>query len=119
MTREELNDCICRLDKFIEGDVSYAVSVEIIKSWLVDIRDNGVTKTKKYTIEVIKEQDDGFLTLHPKGFVLGSKDNEGWNVQSYFTQKEINVMRENPNLAIDWSKVIIKPVEDNDDEKEV
>ena len=47
-----------------------------------------------------------------KGEVIISNLCEGSGYKTKFTQAEINELKQRDDLAIDWDKVIIKPVED-------
>lgn len=69
---------------------------------------------EKYTVEVFKT-DYGILNIDVKRdspFLGNSLDNEFY--KSHFTKLEIEKLKRRDDIAIDWDKAIIKPVEDDE-----
>ena len=69
---------------------------------------------EKYTVEVFKT-DYGILKKDVKRyspFLGNSLDNEFY--KSHFTKLEIEKLKRRDDIAIDWDKAIIKPVEDDE-----
>ena len=67
---------------------------------------------QKFNINIL-DNCEGYLKLNSetKQFIIaGSGEHDGW--KSYFTQAEINELKQRDDLAIDWDKAIIKPVWD-------
>lgn len=114
MDRYELKNHINWLKAVAKSPVP-KVDARIVSDWLVNIRDYDITEAKKYTIEVFKFQGNGFLIAGSDGFGIGAKDTEDQDVQTSFTQNEIDAIKRAPNLAIDWDGVIIEPVEDKNE----
>lgn len=56
MTKEELNEHINDIRIWTTG-----VPSSTIVDWLKDIRDNGITEPKEYTVQVIKGDNRSFL----------------------------------------------------------
>ena len=108
MTRDELNEHIKELD----ATIGLGIHTHIVKSWLEDIRDNGITDIK-YTVQVIKGDDQSFLNqvVDDKTFCM-ENDYEDESMRTRFTQSEIDKFKQRDDLAIDWDKAIIEPVED-------
>ena len=73
---------------------------------------------KKYTIRVLKNEvapDDGYLNVdYQKSAVTIANKNEfnGWRTS--FTKVEIEELKKCDNLAIDWDKVELEEVNDNE-----
>ena len=73
---------------------------------------------KKYTIRVLKNEaapDDGYLNVdYQKNAVTIANKNEfnGWRTS--FTKIEIEELKKRDNLAIDWDKVELEEVNDNE-----
>lgn len=109
MTRDELNEHIKELD----ATIGLGIHTHIVKSWLEDIRDNGITEPKKYTIKVLGD-DEAFLSKIPKGgFYFGALSTaDACGDQNGFTQAEIDKFKKRVDIAIDWDKAIIEPVEE-------
>lgn len=108
MTREELNTHINDIKHWPTGMFG-----SIIIGWLEDIRDNGITEPKKYTIKVLGN-DEAFLIKTPKGgFYFGTLISaDAYGDQNGFTQAEIDKFKKRGDIAIDWDKAIIEPVEE-------
>lgn len=116
MTREELNEQIEELEKLQEcvSDASLASPALLgAVNTLKDIRDNGITEPKKYTIKVLGN-DGAFLIKTPKGgFYFGTLISaDAYGDQNEFTQAEIDKFKKRGDIAIDWNKAIIEPVEE-------
>lgn len=107
MTRDELNKHIREIE--IYGNVN-GIDLKDVYSWLEDIRDNGITD-QKYTVQVIKNDQGGYLNAGQDGYELLDKSETDY-YQTQFTQEEIKAMKKSPELAIDWDKAVIKPMED-------
>lgn len=67
---------------------------------------------QKYTVKVIKGDKLGYLNIRVDGIVFLDDDKNIIPNQTFFTQKEIDELKQRDDLAIDWNKAIIKPVED-------
>lgn len=108
MTREELNTHINDIKHWPTGMLG-----SIIIGWLEDIRDNGITGSKKYTIKVLGN-DEAFLIKTPKGgFYFGTLISaDAYGDQNEFTQAEIDKFKKRGDIAIDWNKAIIESVEE-------
>lgn len=69
---------------------------------------------EKYYVHVVKNRCDGYLNLDRadlKKFCIGfMTDNFRW--QSAFKKAEIDELKVNPDLAIDWDKVSLEKVSD-------
>lgn len=66
---------------------------------------------KKYTIKVVNN-DRGYLFFDDiaKEYSFANKNNKFF--KSYFTQSEIEELKQQADVAIDWNKAIIKEVTD-------
>lgn len=69
---------------------------------------------QKYTVQILINDSEGFLNVDKTGnygcFISDSDYDPTY--QTRFTQAEIDVLKQRNDLAIDWNKAIIKPVED-------
>lgn len=70
---------------------------------------------KKYTIQVIKNNEGSFLNLERERgkYTFWTK----FNIPSYqfqFTKKEIEKLKQRQDVAIDWDKAIIKEVKNDE-----
>lgn len=68
---------------------------------------------QKYTVQLIKNVPDSFLNIeryNSKMFFSTAAEKIGW--RTHFTRAEINQLKQRDDIAIDWSKAIIEPVED-------
>lgn len=113
MTRDELNTHINDIKHWPTGMFG-----SIIIGWLEDIRDNGIAEPKKYTVNVLGD-DESFLSKTPRGsFYFGALSTaDACGDQNGFTQAEIDKFKKRGDIAIDWNKAIIEPVEeDNEDD---
>lgn len=117
MTREELDEHIEYVSHTACGYPPISIMASEVERWLEDIRDNGITEPKKYTIKVLGN-DEAFLIKTPKGgFYFGTLISaDAYGDQKEFTQAEIDKFKKCGDIAIDWNKAIIEPVEDNEDE---
>ncbi len=71
---------------------------------------------KKYTIQVIANDDGAYLNHDRGGNLIGFSDNiETCSATARFTQSEIDELKQRDDLAIDWNKAIIKEVKDDED----
>lgn len=92
--------------------VNDQISSYDVYHWLEDIRDNGIEDIK-YTVQVIKGDDQSFLNqaVDDKTFCM-ENDYEDKSMRTRFTQSEIDKFKQRDDLAIDWDKAIIEPVEE-------
>lgn len=73
---------------------------------------------KKYTIKVLKNEaapDDGYLNVdyQTNGLKVANKNEfNGWRTS--FTKNEIEELKKRDNLAIDWNKVELEEVDDDE-----
>lgn len=84
-------------------------------AYLVGWSDNPKPIEEKYTVQVFPD-DHGYLNWDEddRTFCIdNSCESEAY--QPHFTQAEINEFKQYKDIAIDWDKAIIKPVEGNDD----
>lgn len=71
---------------------------------------------KKYTIQVIANDDSAYLNCYKESNrMMFYDDIETDHVKTRFTQSEIDELEQRPDLAIDWNKAIIKEVRDDED----
>lgn len=71
---------------------------------------------KKYTIQAIANSDYCYLNYGKNSNRMTFCDDvETDYVKTRFTQSEIDELKQRPDLAIDWDKVIIKEVKDDED----
>ena len=112
MTREELDEHI----QYLEGSWFSGWATPMVVDWLKDIRDNGITDIK-YTVQVIKGDEQSFLNqvVDDKTFCM-ENDYEDKSMRTRFTQSEIDKFKQRDDLAIDWDKAIIEPVEEESNE---
>ena len=106
--REAINEAV----KPTKG-VAYLTNDQIIEliGWWKQIQGN-----KKYTIQIVP-CIDGYLNLFPKGgtpFVDTANSGVDGDIQYSFTKAEIERLKECDDIAIDWDKAKIEPVEDNE-----
>lgn len=116
MTREELNEHIKELD----ATTGLGIHTNIVKAWLEDIRDNGITEPKKYRIRINNSDLPTPLYLCDVcGDTLFAPENDRFlvyrvtkdkNYAAAFTKKFIMDNFKN-YLAIDWDKAL-DPVEE-------
>ena len=69
---------------------------------------------QKYTVQILINDSHGFLNVNKTDDNDCLLSTSSWDpiYQTQFTQVEIDVLKQRPDLAIDWNKAIIKPVED-------
>lgn len=108
MTRDELNKHIREIE--IYGNVN-GIDLKDVYSWLEDIRDNGITDIK-YTVKVIPDDSTGYLSRDGDGTLYFGDNTEQMNNHPSFTQSEIEEFKKRDDIAIDWDKAIIEPVEE-------
>lgn len=126
-----LNVCVLRilpnalnlLDLNISGDAAanwpFKVKVivcELVKEYLeTPLEERG--EEKKYTVQVIKDDDGSYINLARKPGDIFLSDKEATDhVQTKFTRSEIEKFMQRDDIAIDWDKAIIKEVHDDDEE---
>lgn len=109
MTRDELIIKIKKLGGMSGND---QISAYDVYHWLEDILNNGIEELKKYNVQVLL-CDEGFLNqiVGDKSFCLGSHY-EDCSVKTGFTKSEIEEFKQRDDIAIDWDKAIITPVEE-------
>lgn len=120
MTRDELNHFIKRVEKDIHMSdglrfqPGLSVSAELlrIKYWFENIRDNGITDPTRYTVQVIPDDATGYLSRNVDGDLYFGEKTENMSNYPFFTKDEINQLKRNYTIAIDWDKAIIEQVED-------
>lgn len=69
---------------------------------------------QKYTVQVIKNIPNSFLNIErydSKIIFSTAAEKIGW--RTHFTQAELDRLKQRDDIAIDWSKAIIEPVEDD------
>lgn len=117
---------LCWFDDFNENKFHISVKPQECENWWYNIiAETGIihkfyTKgvkllskinEKKYTVQVIKNSEGSFLAFereYGKYTFWTNFNNPNYQVQ--FTQKEIKKLKKCDDLAIDWSKAIIKEV---------
>lgn len=70
---------------------------------------------QKYTIKVAQTSLGYFGIDYDEGDATIDSSKNGF-YQTYFTKSEIEELKSRDDLAIDWNKARIEPVEDNEDE---
>lgn len=114
MTRESLNEQIEELKKLLEcvsnGSLARAALLGALNT-LKDIRDNGITDIK-YTVKVIPDDSTGYLSRDGDGTLYFGDKTEQMNNHPSFTQSEIEEFKKRDDIAIDWDKAKIEPVEE-------
>lgn len=123
MTRDELNHFIKRVEKDIHMSdglrfqPGLSVSAELlrIKYWFEDIRDNGITELKKYRI-LVKHIENSYyemwLFYEGDGVFNTVSDKAEINTVRSFTRTQIEDLKKNDDVAIDWNKAVIAVGED-------
>jgi hypothetical protein len=110
MTREELNEHIKELD----ATIGLGIHTNIVKAWLEDIRDNGITEPKKYRILVMHKGNSHFeiwLFYEGGGVFNTVSDKADIATVKSFTRTQIEDLKKNDDVAIDWDKAL-EPVEE-------
>lgn len=110
MTREELNEHIKELD----ATIGLGIHTNIVKAWLEDIRDNGITESKKYRILVMHKGNSHFeiwLFYEGGGVFNTVSDKADIATVKSFTRTQIEDLKKNDDVAIDWDKAL-EPVEE-------
>lgn len=73
-------------------------------------------KERRYTVQTIKGDEGSFLNkIIPNDDYFYADDEVVNGTQTYFTQAEIDELKKRDDIAIDWYKAIIEPVEDSDE----
>lgn len=67
---------------------------------------------QKYTVQVIKGNCDAFLNVDEVDDMFFDGEQEDIGVRTRFTKQEIEKLKQRDDLAIDWNKAIIEPVEE-------
>lgn len=115
MNREELNLEIQKISTLLNWSqdnprCAYSglySAVEILK----DIRDNGIDKLKRYTVQIIPYDKTSYLNEDQNdGSFFFDDGKETEEAKTHFTKTQINYYKQLDYLAIDWDKAIIKPV---------
>ena len=110
MTREELNEHIKELD----ATIGLGIHTNIVKAWLEDIRDNGITESKKYRILVMHKGTSHFeiwLFYEGGGVFNTVSDKADIATVKSFTRTQIEDLKKNDDVAIDCDKAL-EPVEE-------
>ena len=70
---------------------------------------------QKSTVQVAKSDETSFLNINEndKTDAYFADEEQCGGYQTHFTQAEIDQLKQRDDLAIDWGKAIIKPVEDD------
>lgn len=68
---------------------------------------------QKYTVQVIKGNCDAFLNVDEVDDMFFDGEQEDIGVRTRFTKQEIEKLKQRDDLAIDWNKAIIEPVEES------
>lgn len=84
------------------------ILVEDALSWLYKVRGQ-ILSNQKYTVQVFPNRRGYLNVLQSEAFFLNTSE-ETSEVQTHFTQVEINEFKKRKDLAIDWDRVIIEPV---------
>lgn len=70
----------------------------------------------RYTIQTIRDSEMSFLNFDRKHndyfYLLNANQND--DIQTEFTPREINELKKDKNIAIDWNKAVIKEVRDDE-----
>lgn len=135
MNRNELDQWINRLDfdikdtkgmhsptqnpylinPFVDLDAEFLKLQGVLK----DIRDNGITEPKRYTVRTLKDESSSYLIIMPfdnhSAFYGTIEQAKACGDQYSFTQAEMDNLKKRDDIAIDWNKAVIKPVGGCDD----
>lgn len=105
-----------KIDRFIISFIDDNEAKVVLKSHMLNIFYNKAVEIlkqneKKYTIKVVNN-DRGYLFFDDiaKEYSFANKNNKFF--KSYFTQSEIEELKQQADIAIDWDKAIIKEVTD-------
>lgn len=67
---------------------------------------------QKYTVQVVPDDSTGYLNMYDNFEEAAFSDDRDYNgYKSHFTLKEIEILKQRDDLAIDWDKAIIEPVD--------
>lgn len=73
----------------------------------------GLKEEKKYRVRVLKNIRQGYLNKNLfNGELSFNDDQETDQYTAKFTSNELQLLKDSDDLAIDWDKAIINPVED-------
>lgn len=127
LSEEQLNKVYERKDRL--GDFLYDCAADILShSWesipyyvdalpdqdIIDLVDWWKKKQseQKYTVQVIKGNCDAFLNVDEDDDTFFGDEREYIDDRTRFTKQEIEKLKQRDDLAIDWDKAIIEPVEE-------
>lgn len=117
MTRDELDRHIKACKKRQRAMTLFdfwAVTFDDVAKWLEDIRDNGITESKKYRILVMHKGNSHFeIWLFYEGGGVFNEVSDKANIATVksFTRTQIEDLKKNDDVAIDWDKAL-EPVEE-------
>lgn len=103
------DDFLCSY--YLDGKaVKKIVSNDIVRLFYIYIKQH--LKPKKYTIQVVETDcNNGYLRINRKCGLIGlgiKKDNEVY--KTHFTMSEIETLKQNKEIHIDWYGAIFKEV---------
>lgn len=102
------NDRIIKQGNYIEARIFSHDELQALREALGLKRHS----EQKYTVKVIKGDKLGYLNIRMDGIVFLDDNKNIIPNQTFFTQKEIDELKQRDDLAIDWNKAIISPVEE-------
>ena len=111
MTKEEL---ITKIKKLGDMSGDDQISSYDVYCWLKDIRDNGIEEPKKYRILVMHKGNSHFeiwLFYEGGGVFNTVSDKADIATVKSFTRTQIEDLKKNDDVAIDWDKAL-EPVEE-------
>ena len=115
MTREELDEHINYVSHTTCGYPPISIMASEVERWLKDIRDNGIEPAKKYRI-LVKHIENSYyemwLFYEGDGVFNTVSDKAEINTVRSFTRTQIEDLKKNDDVAIDWNKAVIAVGED-------
>ena len=115
MTREELDEHINYVSHTACGYLPISIMASEVERWLKDIRDNGIEPAKKYRI-LVKHIENSYyemwLFYEGDGVFNTVSDKAEINTVRSFTRTQIEDLKKNDDVAIDWNKAVIAVGED-------
>lgn len=115
MTREELDEHIEYVSHTACGYPPISIMASEVERWLKDIRDNGIEPAKKYRI-LVKHIENSYyemwLFYEGDGVFNTVSDKAEINTVRSFTRTQIEDLKKNDDVAIDWNKAVIAVGED-------
>lgn len=115
MTREELDEHINYVSHTACGYPPISIMASEVERWLKDIRDNGIEPAKKYRI-LVKHIENSYyemwLFYEGDGVFNTVSDKAEINTVRSFTRTQIEDLKKNDDVAIDWNKAVIAVGED-------